>query len=137
MGRGKDWDLYKNKILARAWAAASEDAVAGVDQRGKTFYETVHRQSSEKAPDSSAEAKGRYGPRSTAIVRHHVKISPQTCRILQNVAFCACMQAEGITERKMMAMAVLVHCSLLHQSPQKAHSSCSLIFSIDIERTTW
>ena len=43
MGSGKAWDVEENELLARAWIVASEDPVAGNDQRSKLFYDTIHR----------------------------------------------------------------------------------------------
>ena len=43
MGRGKSWDLHENETLARAWIAASEDPVVGIDQRGKVLFDRMHR----------------------------------------------------------------------------------------------
>ena len=72
MRRGKSWDLHENETLARAWIAASEDPVAGIDQRGKVFFDTMHRRFSEKGPESSTGVEGRYGLRTADSIRKHL-----------------------------------------------------------------
>ena len=53
MEREKSWYLQVNETLTRAWIAASEYPVAGIDQLWKVFFDTIHRRFSEKASESS------------------------------------------------------------------------------------
>lgn len=69
MGRGKSWESTENEVLARAWIAASEDPITGINQTSKRFMEAIRRRFVEKGTSNPSD--GRYGNRSAASCKAH------------------------------------------------------------------
>lgn len=84
--------------------------MAGADQRGKVFYKTVHHLFLEKAPESSAGVKGRYGLSSAGSVQKHVNDHSADAQKLAKThrSMYAC-KPTVVTEDQMLSMIVAVH----------------------------
>lgn len=110
MGRGKAWDIDENEVLARAWISASEDPIAGVDQRGKLFNETVYRRFSERAPACFAGIEGKYGLRTPGSIRNHAgDLSADAQKFSKTLRTVRACGPTGVTENQVLSMAVAVH----------------------------
>lgn len=110
MGRGKAWDVDENAVLAKAWVSASEDPVAGADQKAKIFFETLHRRFGEQGPPTASVVDGKYGFRTADSCRKHVaELSADAQKFgiaLRKVRVC---NPTGVNEDDILSMAVAVH----------------------------
>lgn len=110
MGRVEARDLHENGTWARAWIAASEDPVAGIDQKGKVFFNTIHRRFSEKSPASVVGVEGRYGLHSPESVRKHINnLSADAQKFKKHLRTVRLCEPTGVSEDEMLSMAVAVH----------------------------
>lgn len=110
MGRGKAWDLEENETLARAWIAASEDPIAGADQKAKVFFNTLHRRFIEKGPPPSKVLNGKYGFRSAESCRKHVAdLSADVQKFNTALRKLRACGPTGVNEDQVLSMAVAIH----------------------------
>lgn len=126
MGRGKAWDVDENCLLARAWVSASEEPVAGADQKAKVFFDTMYRRFVEKAPCFGNVVEGKYGFRSSeSCLKHVAELSADAQKFevaLRKVLAC---NPTGVNEDDILSMAVAVHMGKARTMDYEIKSYCN------------
>jgi hypothetical protein len=97
MGRGGAWTSLQLKYLAEAMLAASEDPIAGVDQRASVFRDTMWQFFVDRDPSPSLK---KYSSRSaTAVFSESKVVSKEILCFQASVMFVnACKPTGGCSE---------------------------------------
>jgi hypothetical protein len=113
MGRGGQWTSLHSKHVAEAMLAATEDPIAGIDQKADAFKQKLWEEFVSKDP-SPASAK-KYRDRTLSAVFLQSKAISKDIMVFQkSVLFVkACKPTGNLTDEDLMSLAVARHTGIM------------------------
>lgn len=108
MGRGVSWCAQECSDLARAWIAASEDPIIGIDHTSLHFNRAMFEKFSAMATQGMSDKK--YGERGLRPVRSKWdQISADCQKFRRALRFIKACNPTGVTEDQVISMAIAKH----------------------------
>lgn len=96
--------------MAHAWLAASEDPIAGADQKSHVFFGTIHRRFIDNGPHPAYVVGGRYGFRTADRFRENFSdLSADAQTFGTSLRKVRTSNPTGVNEDGVLPMTVGVH----------------------------
>lgn len=110
MGRGKNWGIDENALIACAGLYASEEPIVGADQGSKKFLETMRRRFIEKGPSETDVCEGKDGFRTMESCRKHFEeLSTDPQKFARELRKVHVSNPTGVNQEGILSMVVAVH----------------------------